>query len=191
MRTHPGILLLAVLSLAACGRGIEVRTVVAPETRLDGLRSFRILPVPGHRTERPLRDNDPMLVNSISNRALREDIRRGLLRHGYAEDEAQPDFLVAFYASAKEKLDVTTWDYGYPWRPRWWRGFGGRPPSTTITEYIEGTVIIDVLDARSRELMWRGQGVSAVPDEQEKYVRALDLTVRAILERFPKQTGRP
>jgi hypothetical protein len=178
----------AVFAVAACGPGIEVHTVVAPEASLKGLTTFRILRAPTHRGGAPLDTRHPMLVNSITNHAIRGAIEAGLIHRGYLVADSAPDFEVAFYASARDKLDVTYWDYGYPWRPRWWRGWGRGWGGPTVTQYTEGSVIIDVLDASSRDLLWRGHGVSVVSDEPHEYVNNLKETVRAILDRFPKRS---
>jgi hypothetical protein len=174
------------LATAACGPAIQVRTVVSPEANLRGLRTFRILPSPRPRDGKPLRSEDPMLVNSITNRALHDALVEGFQGRGYVASDSTPDFVVASYASAKHKLDVTHWDYGYMWRPRWWRGWGPPWGETTVTEYTEGTVIIDVLDPKSKELLWRGRGVAVVSDDLQQYVTHLKKTVDAILDEFPR-----
>src|SRR2546426_1888415 len=53
-----------------------------------------------------------MLVNSISNRALRSDLAQEFAGLGYVASDSNPDFCVAYYASTNQKLDVTYWDYG-------------------------------------------------------------------------------
>src|SRR2546428_4350728 len=67
-----------------------------------------------------------MLVNSISNRALRSDLAGEFTSLGYVATDSNPDFCIAYYASTNQKLDVTYWDYGYGWRPNWWSGWGRR-----------------------------------------------------------------
>ncbi len=54
-----------------------------------------------------------------------------------------------------------------------------------VTQYTQGTVIVDVFDSKSKELLWRGQGKAAVSDNQDEYVRELETTVGAILAKFP------
>ena len=110
-----------------------------------------------------------MLVNSISNRALRADLAQEFAGLGYVASDSNPDFCVAYYASTNQKLDVTYWDYGYAWRPRWWSGWGRRwgrgwggdwgiQSGPAVTQYTEGTVIVDVIDPKTKDLLWRGQG---------------------------------
>jgi GTP:adenosylcobinamide-phosphate guanylyltransferase len=57
-------------------------------------------------------------------------------------------------------------------------------------EYTEGSVVIDVVDGRTRELLWRGHGVSVVSDQPSEYVKDLREAVDAILAKWPGRTGR-
>jgi hypothetical protein len=170
--------------LTACGPSIVVQTVSGPATDISTLQTFRMLPTPVSRDDVALDANDPMLVNSLTNRELRRHIVAGFIGRGYRVDEERPDFVVAFYASTRPTLDVTNWNYGYPFRPRWWRGWELRP-GPIVTEYTEGTVIIDVLEPKTKELLWRGRGIAMVSDDVNVYVKELCATVHAILDEFP------
>src|SRR5437773_1547174 len=163
---------------------------------LTGLHTFRVLPTPKPKIAGAVSStNDPMLVNSISNRALRSDLAQEFAGLGYVASDSNPDFCVAYYASTNQKLDVTYWDYGYAWRPHWWSGWGQRSgrgwggdwgiQSPTVTQYTEGTVIVDVIDPKTKDLLWRGQGVAAVSDDEAQYEQVLKKTVAAIVDKFP------
>ena len=178
----------AVVGLAACASAVQVRTALSPDASLSGLRTFRVQPTPKPSIASAQSTSDPMLVNSISNRALRGDLRQGFEKLGYAVNDSTPDFCVAYYASTNQQLDITAWDYGYSLRPRWWRGWGPRYRDMyepMVTQYTQGTVIVDVFDPNNKELLWRGQGVAAVSDNQDQYVQELQATVAAILAKFP------
>ena len=178
----------AVVGLAACASAVQVRTALSPDASLSGLRTFRVQPTPKPSIASAQSTSDPMLVNSISNRALRGDLRQGFEKLGYAVNDSTPDFCVAYYASTNQQLDLTAWDYGYSLRPRWWRGWGPRYRDMyepMMTQYTQGTVIVDVFDPKNKELVWRGQGVAAVSDNQDQYVQELQATVAAILAKFP------
>ena len=54
------------------------------------------------------------------------------------------------------------------------------------TEYAPGTVVVDVIDPRTGELLWRGKGLAPVSDDEGAYELHLQETVRAILARFPR-----
>jgi hypothetical protein len=186
-----------VVTLAGCASAINVRTALSPDASLHGLHTFRVLPTPKPKIAGAVSStNDPMLVNSISNRALRTDLAQEFAGLGYVATDSNPDFCVAYYASTKQQLDVTYWDYGYAWQPGWWSGWGrrwgrgwgrdwGMQSGPVVTQYTQGTVIIDVIDPKSKELLWRGQGIAAVSDNEQQYEQDLKATVEAIVDKFP------
>ena len=67
-----------------------------------------------------------------------------------------PDLLVAYHLGIKDKIDVSSWGYGYGR----WGGWGGG--NLDVRQYKEGTMIIDLVDASTRELVWRGIGKGVV-----------------------------
>ena len=175
------------LAAAGCAGSYRVRTITAPEAGLAGLATFHVLPAPPPRDGRARASTgayDPMVSNSIANRALRERITQAFQARGYALDERAPDFAVAVYASARERLDVTAWDYGYPYWPRW--GWGGRVPlRERVTEYTEGTVVVDVVRAATRELLWRGTGSTTLSEDPTRDVAELQRVAEAVVKKFP------
>ena len=46
-------------------------------------------------------------------------------------------------------------------------------------------MIVDVVDPKTQELLWRGQGVAPVSDDPNTYAKELGQTVNAILKKFP------
>src|SRR2546430_5356261 len=196
MRTTQFLTTAAVFALGACAGGISVRTALSPDASLHGLRTFRVQATPQPKLAGATSStNDPMLVSSISNRALRADLTQEFAGLGYVASDSNPDFCVAYYASTNQKLDLTYWDYGYAWRPHWWSGWGRRwgrgwggdwgIQRPTVTQYTEGTVIVDVIDPKTKDLLWRGQGVAAVSDDEAQYEQELKKTVAAIVDKFP------
>ncbi|MGH7619788.1 MAG: DUF4136 domain-containing protein [Gemmatimonadaceae bacterium] len=174
-----------VVASAGCGPGVDVRTMAAPDAGLAALQSFRMLSGPARRDGRPVTgSDDPMISNSIANRAIRDRIVRAFQDRGYTLDERSADFGVAFYASAREKLDVNTWDYGYPFRPGWPR----YPAGQTVSQYTEGSVVVDVIKLGTRELLWRGEARATLSDDSSENVAQLAKAAAAIIARFPQAT---
>jgi hypothetical protein len=158
-----------------------VRTITAPDANFVGRTTFRILDVPRYRGATPLPSNDPMLVNSITYQAIRDEIRRAFESRGYRYSPQQASLDVAYYATAAPVLDIRTWDYGYDWR-------GFPIPVTEVYQYEQGTVIIDVIDPVTHKLMWRGQGSAPVSSDPNKYIDELRHAVHEIVEKFPPAT---
>jgi hypothetical protein len=195
------------LTAVACSSGIQVRTSVAPDASLAGLHTFSVLAAPERSSSAPvLSANDPMLNNSITNQQLRNDLVQGFEAKGYTLNASNPDFEVAYYAGTKEKMDTTYWNpgpryrYGYrgygfrsnrfAWAWPYYSGYGfGYTPSMQVQEYTQGCVIVDVIDPKTQELLWRGQGVATVSADPATYSKDLAQSVTAILKKFPQTTG--
>ena len=177
--------LVAVLGVS-CGPRIEVRTMAAPDAGLGALQTFRMLPPPVRRDNQPVTgEDDPMINNSIANRAIRERIMKAFVARGYVRNDRSADFGVAFYATSREHLDATIWDYGYPFNPRWGRlGLPGVSPAT------EGSVVIDVVRWDTKELLWRGVGTAHLSNDADKNVSLLGDAVDEIIGKFPAATLR-
>jgi hypothetical protein len=196
-----------VLAAAACSSGgVKVRTTLAPDANLAGLHTFSVLAAPERSPNAPALDaTDPMLNNSITNQQLRNDLTQGFEGKGYALASGTPDFQVAYYAGTKEKMDTTYWNPGPSYRYGF-RGFGFRRnrfawawpysspyggfspygPMAQVQEYTQGTVIVDVIDPTTQELIWRGQGVANVSSDPATYSKDLAQSVSAILKKFPQ-----
>ena len=91
------------------------------------------------------------MYNAITENRVRRAVDNSLSAGGYRKLESgTPDFLVAWQAAIEGKVDVTMVNgyYGYGYRR--WGAWGAGPMDR---EYDEGTLILDVIDAESRELV--------------------------------------
>jgi Domain of unknown function (DUF4136) len=129
---------------------------------------------------------DPLANNDIWANDVRDAIRRDLASHGLAEaTNGRPDFYVAFYVGLKDRYDVGSIDYGMPvfrrgFRSGWWgwpRGY-----DVWAVPYTESTLIVDVIDAHTNQLVWRGHDADTLntgnPD------KTLTKAVDNVLARF-------
>ncbi|HKC82238.1 MAG TPA: DUF4136 domain-containing protein [Gemmatimonadaceae bacterium] len=208
-----GAVIAAAITGCSSGGGVQVRTSVDPNADLAGLHSFYVLTAPPRSESSPLPATDPMLDNSITNKALRGDLAQSLESRGYTTaPRASADFLVAYYAGTSTKLDTTywagprfdpAWRYSYRGRRGWaWPYYGAAyygpmnpwgygPGRASVTSTTEGKVIVDITDPRTNELLWRGQGVEPVSSDPAKYANDLQGVVSAIIAKFPQATGQP
>lgn len=180
-----------VISVAALGCMSEIRvtTAVAPNTEFSSYRTFHFLHMNDKRSS-PADANDPMLENSIMGQQVRDAIARELTARGYTRERGTADLSVAYYVGSRNKLMVTDYDYGYPFWGRWgggwrWGGPWGVWHGQEVTQYEQGTVIVDVLDVTGKQLLWRGVAKTDLPSDPSHYGDALTAGVRAIMLRFP------
>lgn len=172
--------LLGVTALLACAASVRVSQDYDPAFSFADLQTYGWI-----QESSMARDKSGVRYPLVESR-IQDAVDRELAAKGYRKADAdQADFLVAFHAAAQEKLDVfTTYDYyGYGWRG------GFVAPRTTVTQYTEGTLILDIIDRALEQLIWRGIGTQMVSSDQdpEKLTERINEGVRAILADFPPQ----
>ena len=187
MSRTAGVLLM--VAVAACGPTYRVRTTAAPAANIPVLHTFRMMQGPVRRDGRDFTSADgPMLPSSAANRVIREHIVRALRDRGYALDEETPDFLVAFYAAGRESLNVLQYDYGYPFSPGpGWPGW----PRSIVTLCMKGSVIVDVVDPRTKELLWRGEGSVDLSKDPTGDVKRLGDAAEAVVKKLQRAISPP
>jgi hypothetical protein len=78
-------------------------------------------------------------------------------------------------------------DFGGGWRRRLWR-FG--ESDTTEQDYKDGTLVVDLFDARTKQLIWRGSAEDMPSNEAEKNENNLDKGVAKMFKDFPPGSGK-
>jgi hypothetical protein len=175
-----GTLFIALITGAGCST-LQVDALERPGADFGNRGTFRIVErAPNVDSVRPIRTSNVMLNNSIIDQMLRYDIQRAFEARGYTMSSVDPDFEVVYFARAIDRLEVSNVDRGYY---GYYGYYGYR--DVDVYEYTEGTVVIDVVDPDSKELLWRGSGVATVSDNPRKYARQLNEAVGEIVERFP------
>ena len=126
---------------------------------------------------------DPRLdKNSIFLDHLQGAVEKQLAAHGYERVvTGRPQLLIHFHASVSKRLDVNVADarYGYCLDQGCRAG---------VAEYEAGTLIVDVIDARTNRLIWRGwaqDSVDGVLEDRDRMVRLVDTGVSRMFASFP------
>jgi hypothetical protein len=69
-----------------------------------------------------------------------------------------------------------------------WRRFGGGgfgEATTTTENYKVGTLVVDLFDANSKNLIWRGSASDTLSNKSEKNIKNLDKGVQKMFDHFP------
>ena len=100
---------------------------------------------------------DMLAKNPFLKNRIRESVKNELVKKGYQFIEGGgADFVVNLMVGKEEKTSVSstpTVSYGYGYG--YWGGYYGGS-SVTVTNYTEGTLIIDLIDTGKNQLVWRG-----------------------------------
>ena len=128
---------------------------------------------------------DPLANNEIWASDVRDAIRSDLNSHGLAEaTNGNPDFYVAFYVGLQDRYDIDSVGYGLPFHRGFHSAWWGWPAGYDVwaIPYKETTVIVDVIDAHTNQLVWRGYDTDTlnVGNADKTLTKAVD----SVLSRF-------
>ena len=182
---------LAALLMQGCATGAQVRVDFDPKTDFQALRSYAWAPMTADEQQQKSR-------NSLTHERIQSAVDAHLAARGYKKvAEAQADFLVTHSVTVESRTQVneTRMSVGYG-RDGAHGGVGvgyGIPVDTTVYQYKVGTLVIDVIDAKQKRLVWRGSGERTLSEEQtpEKRTEVINTTVNEVLSRFPPASKQP
>lgn len=96
---------------------------------------------------------------------------------------SKPDVLVAYHAAFDRTLQVS--GFGTGWGPYRWGGT--RTVSARTEEILVGTMIVDLIDARTNRIIWRGTATRDVDMHAtpEKRDRNISRTTAKLFTHYP------
>jgi Domain of unknown function (DUF4136) len=125
--------------------------------------------------------------NDLSQRRVLTEIDQEIASKGWKKvDPAQADIVVVLHGATQTKHNVNTFysgmgGYGYRYG-----GFGGTASAqTVVSEYAVGTVVVDMFDAKSKNLVFRGTAEDEISDNAEKNAKRLDKASTKLFKNFP------
>jgi len=75
---------------------------------------------------------------------------------------------------------------GWGWRRFGGGGFGGFGDATTTTDTYEvGTLVVDLFDTKTKQLLWRGSSSDTLSNNSDKNIKNLDKGVEKMFQHFP------
>lgn len=176
----------AVLLLAACATGPRVTSDVDPSANFAQYRTFAFYT--------PLAIESQGYATLTSGRT-KDAARAQMESRGYVYDETSPDLWVNLNAYMQEKTGVVSvpevdYDYYYSYRARRYVSVPYWRDRTDVYQYTEGTLNVDLVDAKQNRLVWTGVAVGRVGrTKPEERGAKIDAAIAEIYLRYPYRAG--
>ena len=124
---------------------------------------------------------DAVAISDFDKRRILKAIDTVLVNKGM-EKSSTPDLLINFKVSAEEKITVDTpgWGWGWGWNPWMWGG-----NNTNISTQTRGELFIDIIDAKTKLLVWQGKGYGGINEYSDKRDERIQTFVTEILKNYP------
>lgn len=171
------LLATSLLLLSACS-SVSVKTDFDHATSFSQYHTYTLAP-----------SAEPIAMSPSTESALRETLRSSLSLHGVTETDANADLHIVRHISAKDKIVAYPTSAGMPYRyGRYGMWAGGPYYGVDISQYTEGTLILDFIDAKTQKLVFRGIGTGTVSDPETNAERVKE-AVEKIVQQYP--SGKP
>ena len=138
-------------------------------------------------------DDSGKILNDFDKKRLRDAFVKEFEARGMKPVPENGDVDITLFIVVDQKTSVTAYtNYyggGYGRYNRYGGGWGYGSASTTYSEddYLEGTLVMDVFDGKSKDQVWQGVATSTVVENPDKREKAIPSKVSALMKKYPVQ----
>ena len=123
--------------------------------------------------------------NPIGESQVKDMVAQELTKKGWTQAPSQDaaDAVVVIHGATQQKKSLNTFYSGggmYGWG---WGGMG--TATTTESSYREGTLLVDIFEAKDHKLVYRGTATDELSDKSEKNVKKVQKAVDKMFKDFP------
>jgi Domain of unknown function (DUF4136) len=128
--------------------------------------------------------------NALIDNRLIAAIEAQLAAKGLTKDDNAPDVFVLFHMAFDQQQDISSYStgpmyggYGYGWGGGW----GTTTTDVRVREILVGTLAVDMIDAKKKEVAWRGLGTKEIDTHAKPDKRDANITkaVEKIFKNYP------
>jgi hypothetical protein len=129
-----------------------------------------------------VKTQDPLDVDRI-----KSAVNAALATKGWTQVDSGGDVSIVAVEMTREQQTLNTFYNGFGGGWGWRRfGGGGLGDATTTTEtYKVGTVIVDLFDTKTKQLIWRGAESDTLSNNSDRNIKNLDKGVGKMFKNFP------
>lgn len=128
---------------------------------------------------------DDLNINDLDKDRVLNELSKQIQSKGLTSSE-NPDLIINVKASHKKIQDIQTsygGGFGYGW--------GSFGMGTTWTNnYNSGTIVVDMIDAKTQKLVWQGIGSGISVDSPKSKQKQIPEIVAEIMANYPPQKGK-
>lgn len=169
---------IALVAAAACAPAITVSSHVQRDLDLSTYETYDWGPADALPSGDARLDDNPLFADYVHGAIERELAARGLELDG----SGNPDLLVHYHASVSDRIDVNRVD-----RDQGYCATVDDCPVETY-HYESGTLVVDIVDAGTKKLVWRGWAQSALDaflDDPDRMSDTVNESISRMMNRLP------
>ena len=114
--------------------------------------------------------------NPVSDKRIREDIEARLSARGITRVDKGGNLEVVYHAAGDNQISVDKLGYKEP---------SFQTEATRVRYVRSGSILLDMIDAASGKVVWRGQAQEVADPTYTDVIRKIDSTMDKLFEHFP------
>jgi Domain of unknown function (DUF4136) len=124
-------------------------------------------------------NNANQIQNPILARVAQQDIENAMSQKGLQKvaESQNPDLILTANGGMRQQTSYTVWGM---------RGIGGGMDGITPEQNVEGTMIVDLYDAKTQSLVWRGIAQNTLSNNGNKNQQMVQKAVQKMFKQWPK-----
>lgn len=132
-------------------------------------------------------DEATAAISPLMRERLIKAIEVALGTEGLEKVEEGGDLKVVIHTSTDTETHVTADNWGYGGYPRWggWGGWG--TTTVNVSNIAVGTLVLDMVDTSSNQLVWRGIATDSIPKKSEKLEKKIYKAVDKLFRHYPPE----
>ncbi len=132
-------------------------------------------------------EKSPHPAKGFWDQRIVDAIDKQLQAKGLTKVDSNPDLWVVYSNSIHDQKELV--GTGYSYGPGWGWGWWGAPGPSTVTynTYVtkQGTLVVEIADAKNKDLLWRGSATETISDNSNKNIKNLDKAVNKLFQKYP------
>jgi hypothetical protein len=129
--------------------------------------------------------------DSLDVERIKNAVNAALAARGWTQVESGGDVSVVALEITRNQQTLNTFYDGLGGGWGWRRFGGGFGEATTTTEtYKVGTVVVDLFDSKTKQLIWRGAASDTLSNNSDKNIKNLDKGVNKMFKHFPPDSSK-
>jgi hypothetical protein len=124
-------------------------------------------------------NNANQIQNSILAQIAQQDIDTAMQGKGFqkVQESQKPDLILTANGGMRQQTSYSAWGM---------RGIGGGMGGITPQQNVEATLIVDLYDAKSQSLVWRGIGQDTLSNNGSKNQQMVQKAIQKMFNQWPK-----
>jgi len=174
------VLFVITIAVISCGPSLKVNSDYDKSVNFSQYKTFSLYKS----------DNSASAISQLNHDRIINAIKSEMTKKGFQENDENPDVLVNMVTILQDRVSVNAstnyYGYGGMYRP-YYGGVGMASSNTSYNTqyYKDGSLIIDVIDASTKKLVWQGTGNKEIDEPIKDPDKKIPQAISSIMASFP------